>query len=329
MEESFHMRSSVKKVSVILLLASLLFSESAFAARIGKSRNSGMQRSVNTTNTTNNVNTAGAAGSAGATQAQPQRNGMGAGAVVAGAAAGAVGGYMLGKAMNNNASQSAVANQSEGSQIPWGMIAILGALLAIGLTMFKRRTGSPAYSGQSINQSAQQNQNSSNFEIPQVRNSNGAYTPGQYTSNSGANNVGQNNSQQPPTRPQIEKLPDGVETQYFLRQAKGMFLHIQSMNTPDNVHEIEKYMTAELYNDIKASITENDYVADFSQLDCSLLDATIENANYIASVLFFGKVSDSPSSPVIDYKEIWHFSKPLNSINGKWIVAGIQQENIV
>ncbi|MDD3267511.1 MAG: Tim44-like domain-containing protein [Burkholderiales bacterium] len=323
------MRSSVKKVSVVLLLASLLFSESAFAARIGKSRNSGMQRSVNTTNTTNNVNTAGAAGSTGAAQAQPQRNGVGAGTVVAGAAAGAIGGYMLGKAMsNNNESQSAAANQNQGSQIPWGMIAILGALLAIGLMMFRRRAGTPAYPGQSINQPNQQNQNNSNFEIPQMRNSNGTYTPGQYTS--GGN--GQNNPQQAeqvPTRPQIEKLPDGVEAQYFLRQAKGMFLHIQSMNTPDNVHEVEKYMTSDLYNDIKSSITENDYVADFSQLDCSLLDATTEDATYIASVLFFGKVSESPSSPVVDYKEIWHFTKPANSVNGKWIVSGIQQENIV
>lgn len=328
MEEFIRMRSSVKKVSVILLLASLLFSESAFAARIGKSRNSGMQRSVNTTNTTNNVNTAGVATTGAVGAAQPQRNGMGAGAVVAGAAAGAVGGYMLGKAMSNNASQSAVANQSEGSQIPWGMIAILGALLAIGLMMFRRRSGTPAYSGQSLNQAQHQNQNTSNFEIPQVRNANGTYTPGQYTdSNSGQ--ISSQQSQQAPIRPQIEKLPDGVETQYFLRQAKGMFLHIQSMNTPENVHEVEKYMTPELYNDIKSSISENDYVADFSQLDCSLLDASTEDATYIASVLFVGKVSESPSSPVIDYKEVWHFVKPANSISGKWIVAGIQQENIV
>lgn len=324
------MRTSVKKISIILISASFLFSESAFAARIGKSRNSGMQRSVNTTNVNNGGVNKGTNTAAGAQPAgQPQRQGAGVGTVVAGAAAGALGGYMLGKAMSGNASDahSSVAGQDQGSQIPWGTIAILGALLGIGLMMFRRRTGNPAYSQQQGTNNTQfQNQNNANFEIPQVRNSNGAYAPGQYTNQAPVNN----SQQSQPVVQTIDKLPDGVETQYFLRQAKGMFLHIQSMNTLENVTEVEKYMTPELYADVRASITENDYVADFSQLDCKLLDATTENATYIASVLFFGKVSESPSTPVVDYKEVWNFVKPTGSTNAKWIVAGIQQaDNLV
>ena len=77
----------------------------------------------------------------------------------------------------------------------------------------------------------------------------------------------------------------------------------------------------------KSLITENDYVADFSQLDCQYLQSTIENGQYVASAKFFGKVSESPSSPVVDFSEIWHFVKPTGIDGAKWLVAGIQQVN--
>lgn len=322
------MRNSTKKLSVILLSFSLLLSQSANAARMGKSSNSGMQRSVTTTNTTSNSASPSSINSAGqgaANQAQP-RSGMGAGAVVAGAAAGALGGYMLGKASNNrNSSQTQSQQNAPESQFPWGIIAILGLLLVIGLMMFRRRTpalNTPNGPAGFPNNSPQQN---NNFNIPNIKQNSATYVPGQYTNGSNTNAAGQPQVSQPAQSPQIEKLPDGVETQYFIRQVKGMFLHIQSMNTPENVAEVEKYMTPELYSDVRETITGNDYVADFSQLDCRLLDATTENAKYIASVMFSGKVSEAPNSPAVDFSEIWHFIKPASDANAKWLVAGIQQ----
>lgn len=325
------MRNSTKKLSVILLSFCLLLSQSANAARMGKSSNSGMQRSTTTTtNTTTNsgsqsANTTGAG--AAPTQAQP-RSGVGAGAVVAGAAAGALGGYMLGKASNNrNASQTQVQQTAPESQFPWGIIAILGLLLVIGLMMFKRRApalNTPNGAAGFPNNNPQQN---NNFNIPNIKQNSANYVPGQYTNGSNATGAQPQVNQPAPQPQQMEKLPDGVETQYFIRQVKGMFLHIQSMNTPENVAEVAKYMTPELYADVKETITSNDFVADFSQLDCRLLDATTENAKYIASVMFSGKVSESPNSPPVDFNEIWHFIKPASDANAKWLVAGIQQVN--
>lgn len=307
------MRNSSKKISVVLLSLSLLMSQTAYAARMGGSKSSGMQRSVSTAPANSGSNpttsTVGAAGSA-----TPQKSGMGMGTVLAGAAAGAVGGYLLGKASSNN--ESGNVNQSQGSQIPWGIIMILGALLAIGLMIFRRKTVSPSLGGNQTNGGASPQPSTNNsFSIPSVNNGGNGYTPGQYTNPNPANN-------QPLS---VEKTADGVEAQYFLRQAKGMFLHIQSMNTPENVSEVEKYMTPELYLDIKSTITANDFVADFSQLDGRLLESVVNNDKYVASVLFSGKVSDSPTSPVIDFNEIWHFVKPINNVNAKWLVAGIQQ----
>jgi len=319
---------NIKKIGIIVLSTSILFSQNSFAARMGSGKNSGMQRNVNTQQYSNsqNYNNSGNAGG----YAQPagqQRNGPGMGAVVAGAAAGAVGGYMLGKAMNGDKSNSSqVAREaapSSTSNIPWGIIAILGMLLFIGLMIFRRKTmpqgqtpGNP-FGASSAGSTTVNN----NFEIPNIRKDNGVYTP----QNQQSQTV---NTSQPQVSVGMERMADGVEPQYFLRQAKGMFLHIQSMNTPENVGEVEKYMTPELYQELKQMISGNDYVADFSQLDSQLMQSTVENNNYVASVRFYGKVSESPTSPAVDFNEMWHFTKPIQGENTKWRVAGIQQLSV-
>lgn len=328
------MNTNLKKVGVILLTGSILFSQNAFAARMGSGKNSGMQRNVNTQQYSNSQNYSNSGNPGGYAQpAGQQRNGPGMGAVVAGAAAGAVGGYMLGKAMNGDKNASSqVAREtapSSATNIPWGIIAILGMLLFIGLMIFRRKTmpqgqsasnpfGTPTGSAPVNN----------NFEIPGIRKDNTAYTSQNQQPQAGNGGNMQQASIQPQIPAGMERMADGVESQYFLRQAKGMFLHIQSMNTPENVSEVEKYMTPELYQELKQMISGNDYVADFSQLDSQLMQSTLENNNYVASVRFYGKVSESPTSPAIDFNEMWHFVKPVQGENTKWKVAGIQQLNV-
>ena len=319
------MKSVFTKLGVVILSSSIIFSQTAMAARMGSGKNSGMQRNVNSQQYSNSSSGNNYGNSNYSNQAgTPQRNGPGVGTVVAGAAAGAVGGYMLGKAMNSNngekmASSQVARQESQSSNIPWGIIIILGMLLFIGLMIFRRKTMPQNNLPNPFTNPATANNN--NFEIPSIRKE-GA---GSY---SASNPQPQQTTIQQPVNT-TARMADGVETQYFLRQAKGMFLHIQSMNTPENVSEVEKYMTPELYAELKQSITANDYIADFSQLDCQLLQSNVEDNNYIASVKFFGKVSESPSSPAVDFNEIWHFVKPTLVENAKWKVAGIQQASTV
>lgn len=308
------MKKFTGKLGVILMSASLIFAQNAFAARMGKSRSTGMQRSVSTqqsTNTTaNRVSQQPAA-----VQPQQQRSGMS--SLLTGLGLGALGGYLMGKSMNSNhesaTQQSAATNESG---IPWGIIGILGLLLVIGLMIFRRKTATQGANNNALGGLQQPGNNS--FDIPNIRRDNMA-------ASSSMNNAA---GAAPVTvNPLQEKMVDGIEVQYFLRQAKGMFLHIQSMNTPENVSEVAKYMTPELYTELQQLIASNDYVADFSQLDCQLLQSTAENGNFIASVKFFGKVSESPDTPVVDFAEIWNFIKPATVANAKWLVAGIQQVN--
>ena len=44
----------------------------------------------------------------------------------------------------------------------------------------------------------------------------------------------------------------------------------------------------------------------------------------IASVRFNGMVSETVGAPAVQFSETWHYIKD-DSSNGKWLVAGIQQ----
>jgi predicted lipid-binding transport protein (Tim44 family) len=312
------------KMVLVLIGICLILAQSAFAVRLGGGRSYGMQRSYShqTYSQSRNYTSPGTAQQSINTTQQPQRTGMGAGA------AGAAGGYMLGRSMSNNngyesnqQQQQAVPasnNMSEfGSHIPWGIISILGIFLIFGLMFFRKAKPNPGFLG----------------------NTNSGQTTGNPFSffSNNQNNMMQNrapqsapiaaNQAQIITMPMdsMDKMPDGVESIYFLRQVKGMFLHLQSMNSADDVNEIAKYMTPDLYQEMKGVISSNSAIADFTNLDCQLLSCEMSGTQLIASVKFFGSVSEDPTKASVPFSEIWNFIKTdLNT--GKWVIAGIQQE---
>jgi predicted lipid-binding transport protein (Tim44 family) len=326
------------QLTVILASTCLMFAQASFAGRIGGGKSYGMQRSMVRTNNnyTQSYNQPRYSQPQQQTTTQTQpRQGMGTGtAAVLGAAAGAAGGYMLGKSMaensnNTNASatsKNAVSQEtnapvSNESHIPWGTVAILGLLLFLGLMLFRRRANA-GVSNSTNNGTMNRYTENENFNIPTINRS----SPIHNTSPNAGYTSAHTTPQAEPSR-NLEKMPDGVETIYFLRQVKGMFLHIQSMNNPENIAEIEKYMTPELYHQLKAEINTNTYVADFPNLDCQLLESEATGNQLIASVKFFGLVSEEPDQPAKPFSEIWNFVKP-DLTNNKWLVAGIQQETL-
>ncbi|MCE2705532.1 MAG: 39S ribosomal protein L45 [Proteobacteria bacterium] len=328
-----------KQFALIIALVNIVFSQSAFAARFGGGGNRGMQRSQPTYNSNRNNNYSGqqnynksAPTNNTANNAQPQRQGMGVGtAAVLGAAAGAAGGYMLGS--HNSSQQQASPQQTASdtiaqnqtieksitnSQTPWGIIGILAALLILGL-MFFRKKSNPGFPNSNNNYP-----NNNNFNM-QNNQQNDANKPNNFQQKM-QNMVGGNNNQTNKNNiDNNERMADGIENIYFLRQAKGVFLHIQSMNNPDNLTEIAKYLTPALYNEIKDEMANNLTIADFSVLNCSLVSSNIENNQLLASVEFNGMVSENPDEAPKPFNEIWNFIKP-DIKNNKWLVAGIQQK---
>ena len=348
-----------KTFAVVVTIVCLVFSQLSLAARFGGGRSRGMQRPQSWSNQTNATNANGYratnnnTNSANTNQANNQpiqpRSGMGAGtAAVLGAAAGAAGGYMLGKNaanQNNQVSASdpvkaaattnpstastsnninAAVNKAE-THFPWGIISILVLLLVIALAFFKKKSSQPlGDNGRFLND----NPNNSKFDIPDVR-SNDNYksnkvsadfsslltrTKEQMTNKANANNEASD----------MEFMPDGIEKVYFLRQAKGMFLHIQNMNSAEHLAEIAKYMTTELYDEVKDDIANNVEQAKFERLNCQLVEVSVEENKIIAAVRFDGLTAVEGEKQLQSFSEVWNFLKPDITQN-KWFVAGIQQ----
>ncbi|MGL4996377.1 MAG: Tim44 domain-containing protein [Deefgea sp.] len=312
-----------KTLMVVMMSTTLFAANIAEAKRVGGGRSGGMQRQAAPAPQRNNN-----------VQQQPQQQpmapaqksgGMGMmGGVLGGLAAGSLLGYMFGS--SNNASGAA---QGDGG-IPWGTLLLLGALTAGGVMWMRRRkqaqsaqqSNGMAYAGASPApaplfpqpQSAQPAQQDRVFRIGEGA---GSAAP---AATGGLFGGGAAVQQSAP----LTRLPDGTEVAAFLRQARASFMHMQSLNSPSQAEEMRRYMTPELFADLKDEIGSNTDVAEFPELNLNVLEAVNEGGRMIASVEFTGRVSESLHAAPVPFREIWHFVRPIGS-DPRWLLAGIQQ----
>ncbi len=317
------MKTATRHLALSLALAGLLAAPFADAARIGKGKSSGMQRSMKPAPTYQQAAPAAPAMPA-QTAPAPQRSGPGVGTAIAAGAAGAAAGYMLGNAMSDN--QTASANSAAEKQAAGDKTAAesgtggmgIGTLLLLALGGFllfrfiRRRQQQqpplptpagmvPPNARAPLNPNAFKINPTGSVPVPPIG---GGYA-------------------QPAA---LTRLPDGTEVPHFVRQAKATFMHLQSMYNPDNVEEVRKYLTPELFEQLRADIAGNPETADFPQLDCQVVDASTEaDGRIVASVRFSGLVSESVGAPALPFAETWHFIKS-DATSQKWVVAGIQQD---
>ena len=294
------MNSRVKTTVVALSLITVLASPFAEAARIGKGKSAGMQRSTPTQTFQQQNAIPGKA----PVQAAPQQKGSGIGGMVAAGAAGAAAGYLLGNAMNDGKT-----GDGEQGGFPW-LYVIGGSLAGLALlSLFRRRAANQQMrrAPQPLNAQPMQFQPAGAGNIPPI--------------GSGNQQFGGSGITPPPAS--LQRLPDGTEAPHFLRQAKATFLHLQNLNSADSLEEVRKYMTPDLFQALKEDIAANTEPADFPQLDCQVVEATVEAGRMICSVCFHGQVSESVGAPAVPFSETWHYLK--DDGNGKWLVAGIQQ----
>ncbi len=318
------MKLNTTHLVLSLTLAGMLAAPLAEAARFGKSRSSGMQRSA-PTQSYRQAAPAPVAPAATPAPAQPARSGPGVGTAIAAGAAGAAAGYMLGNAMNshgNATANSAAEKQAAGTPAAaapaqpesggFGIGTLL--LLALGgflLFRFMKRRQQAAGAAPAGLQPQSRPLDPNAFRV----NPTGSVPlPGSLGGGAGFGAAPMG----------ITRLPDGTETPHFLRQAKATFMHLQSMNNPDNVEEVRKYLTPDMFEQLKADISTNSETAEFPQLDAEVIDAAQENGQIVASVRFSGMVSESVNAPTVPFAETWHYVKS-DATGQKWVVAGIQQ----
>ena len=346
-------KQKFKLITSATVILSLMLAPLAEAKRVGGGGNRGMSRSYSGQSYQRNNSYQSQRQYQPHHQSQPQtprpqpqpQNGNGIGRVVGAGVAGAAIGALAGHAManhNNSDNQnqqiktasetathhsgisaattpaSAVAVQPEQQPAPapkekgfnWIWLIVLAAIGAFIFRRFKNK-----------NQNNQNNQNYSSF------NNNFSQSNNNYSSansrNGNTNIFGQQLNGSTATT-NNNTLVDGSNPEAFLRFARQRFSHIQSMNSGTNLEEIRRYLTPEMFADIKQDIMNNHDVAEFSELQTELLGSTEENGQYIAGVRFSGLVSEELGSAAVPFSEIWHFVKPVNS-QQDWLVAGIQQ----
>ncbi len=288
---------------IALLSVSMFSAGVADAARFGGSRSVGMQRQITRSAP---VRQAQPMPPSQPTQ-QPQRSGPGWGGVAAGVAAGAATGYMLNRAMDSGANASDVAAEVPAEQrsgIPWGWILLLCAGAYFGARMLTRNRARPAGAG-----------------YPQAH---GMPAAGAQNAERKVFRMGEGMAATAPAGVVSGRLPDGTETAAFLRQARASFQHIQSLNSPEQMEEVRKYLVPELFDALKSEISANRDVAEFHDLQVELLDSSREAGRLVASVRFYGRVSESLNAPVVPFEEIWHFVRPAEN-DPRWVLAGIEQ----
>lgn len=203
------------------------------------------------------------------------------------------------------------------NNLPWGLISILAIMLIVGLVIFKRKT--PLLSRSNDNNN---NNTDINAKLSVVK-----LNPKELQAS-----LNQPTNKQAPEITfddpnQINntnyRMADGVEAKYFLRQARGIFLHLHQLNNNQNMVEIAKYLAPDLYPIIKQKLT---LPSEYNDLNCSLLNTILNADNSLMAEVKFSNNSSNLSNKTAtnSFSQIWRFVKPDNHIHSKWLVTAIQ-----
>ena len=316
-----------------MLTATLLVAPlAAEAKRAGGGKSHGMSRSAAPTQSYQQPRQTTPAQQPTTAPAQ-QKSGPGVGGMVAAGVAGAAIGAVAANALADDQAASAAEAQEEKGGIPSWIWILLAAAVAFFIFRKmgekKKLTPNPYAPNSGANQApfaqtppaaAPRNDNTNIFGQSVGGSAASTQAPfGQAANNNAPFGAAYTNSG--------NQLPDGSEPATFLRVARQRFNHIQSMNTANNIAEIQRYLTPDLYQSMYQDIMANQDqdVAEFSNLNAMVVDSATENGQYVISVRFTGTVSEDLNSLPQPFTEIWHFVKPAGS-NQDWLVAGIQQE---
>lgn len=124
-----------------------------------------------------------------------------------------------------------------------------------------------------------------------------------------------------------KRIPDGFDSEGFLRVAKLNFIRLQAANDAGNLEDLRQFVSPELLAEIKLQLAERGAAkqhTDVISLNGELLELVTEGGQHIASVHFSGMIREEEGAVAAPFAEIWHLSKPLSGESG-WTVCGIQQ----
>lgn len=127
--------------------------------------------------------------------------------------------------------------------------------------------------------------------------------------------------------PTSTRIPEGFDSEGFLRIAKLNFVRLQAANDARNLDDIREFVSPEMYAEIKLQFDERGNATqqtDVVTLKAELLEVVTEGHQHIASVHFSGMIREAAEAAASPFEEVWNLSKPVDGSRG-WVIAGIQQ----
>ena len=131
-----------------------------------------------------------------------------------------------------------------------------------------------------------------------------------------------------PILPQVTgRIPEGFDSEAFLRIAKLNFVRLQASNDAKSIDDIREFVAPELFAEIRIQMDERGNTpqqTDIVTLNAELLEVTTEGSRHVASVHFSGMIREVVGATAVPFDEVWNLSKPTTGDQG-WVIAGIQQ----
>jgi predicted lipid-binding transport protein (Tim44 family) len=126
---------------------------------------------------------------------------------------------------------------------------------------------------------------------------------------------------------QAAGIPADFDVAGFERNAKAQFLALQAANDARDLDRLRDYLSPEMFDLVRVDLAERGDAPQSTEvfgLEAQVLNVTQDEAGYVASVRFTGRVRDQQGAVPEDLDETWHLSKPRAG-QGGWVIAGIQQ----
>ncbi|WP_159651840.1 Tim44 domain-containing protein [Vibrio atypicus] len=120
--------------------------------------------------------------------------------------------------------------------------------------------------------------------------------------------------------------PPGFDQAAFINGSREHYRVLQGAWNHNQLNTIEEYVSASLYEDLKAERAKLDGE---QHTDVMYVDAEIVRADYDASkaqlsLQFSGRYRDAVEGIEDDITDIWHLERDLTAPNAPWLIVGIQ-----
>lgn len=163
--------------------------------------------------------------------------------------------------------------------------------------------------------------------------SNNSYEPAYYRDNQTPNNAGfdtdimfSKGGSSAPTSNTTTNVPTDFDQTSFIAGAETAFRHLQAAWDRRDLATIRSLTTdkvfAELQEQLQASSSENK--TEVLKVSAELLEVREVGSELEATVLY-DSIMREDDGETNQVREVWHFTKPLNSKQTKWFLDGIQQ----